>query len=266
MMVEIKASKSKDGLLLSGSMPVDLSAASALELFALKDGIYLLAIKGAIDNAGKPSKMQPIPTVATGALLSEKEKEVVRKLLSVRFDRRMPAEIAKLLSKEEKETLEGLMKRKLVHIFHGGKYEKEGVYNVSDFAFNSVREPSAPSQHAPLQQPLPINSAEHLEKNGWMVLENETDAKNFASAYPEKVKSGDVKGTRAFDRKYYFVKRGYYEAWEKEVQLSLAKSEKTAEEIAAELSMAPEGARCLLLHMCETGDILERHKGKFARA
>jgi len=265
MMVEIKASKTKEGLLLSGSLPADLPASPTLELFALKDGIYLLAVKGAIDKAGKPSQIQSSPAVATGALLSEKEKEVVRKLLSVRFDRRMPAEIAKLLSKEEKETLEGLMKRKLVHIFHGGKYEKEGVYNVSDSAFNSVREPPAPLQHAPQQQ-LPINSAEHLEKNGWMVLENETDAKNFASAYPEKVKSGDVKGIRAFDRKYYFVKRGYYEAWEKEAQLSLAKSEKTAEEIAAELGMAPEGARCLLLHMCETGDILERHKGKFARA
>lgn len=186
--------------------------------------------------------------------------------MSVRFDRRTPAEIARLVSKEEKETLDGLMKRKLVHIFHGGKYEKEGVYNVSESAFNSVREPPGTQQHSVAQQPLPISSPEHLDRNGWMVLESESDARNFAAAYPEKVKSGEVKGLRAFDRKYYFVKRGFYEAWEKPAQLALSKSEKTAEEIAAENGMAPEGARCLLLHMCETGDILEKHKGKFARA
>jgi hypothetical protein len=188
-----------------------------------------------------------------------------RSLLAVRFEKRTIAEMDRALGKEEKEILASLVKKELIQVFHGGKYEKSGVYNVSDFAFNAVREPSASAAPAPPSAP-PISSAAHLEKTGWMVLDDENAARAFAAAYPEKVKSGEVRGMRAFDRKYYFVTRAFAESWEKKVQLSLSKAEKSAEEIAGELGMEPMGCRCLLLHLCESGDVMEKKRGKFARA
>jgi DNA-directed RNA polymerase subunit N (RpoN/RPB10) len=71
---------------------------------------------------------------------------------------------------------------------------------------------------------------------------------------------------RAFDMKYYFVTKRFSEEWEKKVQLSLAKSDKTPEEIAGELGMEALGCRALLYHLCESGEVMEKHKGKFARA
>ena len=82
----------------------------------------------------------------------------------------------------------------------------------------------------------------------------------------EKIKSGEVRGTRAFDMKYYFVKRAYYEEWEKKVQLALTKSEKSTEEIAAAAGMPPDGCRAVLLHLCEEGEAMEKHRGKFTKA
>ena len=259
--MEIKATKTKDGLLLAGALPAELASSSSLELFPLKNGIYLLTIKGAISGA-------PAPHPAAGASqFSPGEKELLRKLLSIRFENRTPAEVGRAISKEEKLILESLMAKKAVQLFHGVKYEKEGVYNVSDFAFNSVREPSSqPSAPSGPMAPMSVSSVDHLDSFGWMVLENETDARGFGNAFSEKIKTGEVKGTRAFDMKYYFVKRAYFEEWEKKVQLSLSKSEKTTEEIAAAAGMPPDGCRAVLLHLCEEGEAMEKHRGKFTKA
>ena len=47
-MMEVKVQKTKDGAELSGSLPPEIANAASLELFLLRDGIYLLSIKGAI--------------------------------------------------------------------------------------------------------------------------------------------------------------------------------------------------------------------------
>lgn len=259
--VEVKVSKTKNGIELSGALPSELAGSDSLEVFALRDGIYLLSIRGRIDAAASRQRQDAQPE------LSGKEKEVVRKLLSIRFEKRTPAEVAKLLSKDEKELLDLLAKKKLVHVFHGGKYEKDGVYNVSDFAFNAVREPPANGgAAAPAPIAMPASSPEHLEKHGWMVLESDMEARGFGNAFPEKVKSGEVRGMRAFDRKYYFIKKSFAEEWERKVQLALGKGEKTAEELSSELGMAPEGCRALLFHLCESGEAMEKRRGKFSRA
>ena len=256
--MEIRAGRTKDGVLLTGDIPQEIASSPSLEIFPLRDGIYLLAIRGFAPKASASSSPKG------GPALPEKEKGVVRKLLSVRFEKRTPAEVARLLSREEKETLALLMKKGEVQLFHKGKYEQEGVYNVSDFAFNAVREP--PGAAVLQQAVLPISSPSHLEKHGWMVLESEPEARSFAASFPDKVKSGEVMGVRAFDRHFYFVTRRFYEEWAAKVQQTLSKSEKNSEEIAAEAGLAPEGCRALLFHLCEAGDAMEKHRGKFSKA
>ena len=262
-MAEVKVSRTREGILLSGRVPPELSSAQEMEIFPLRDGAYLLLLRGLLPHAAADAD-----GIARGAgpQMSEKEKGVVRKLLSVRFEKRTPEEAGRLLSREEKEILAVLMKKGLVQVFHKGKYEKDGVYNVSDSAFNSVREPSPPSASQPPQAPDDVSFVANLEKSGWMVLEDENAARGFALAFPEKVRSGEVRGMRAFDRKYYFVTRRFAEEWEKKVQLALSKSEKGAEELAAELGMDAPGCRALLYHLCESGEVMEKHRGKFVRA
>lgn len=265
-MADIKATKTKDGLLLSGPLPSELLSSTALGIIVLRDGSFLLT----------PKQEQP----RVSSLLNDKEKTVVKKLVSVRFEKRTPQEISSLLSKEEKETLESLLKKNIVHIFKGERYSKEGVYSISDFAFQQARgdeghanAPPKQSQTPSLQPSVqssaaspPISSPEHLEKFGWMILDNESDARSFSNSFPDRVRSGAVKGIRAFDRKYYFVSSGFVLTWEKKITAALSKGEKTAAEISSELSLNADGVLCLLHHMCESGDVLEKQKGKFARA
>jgi hypothetical protein len=270
--LELKIVRTKDGVLLSGALPSEIANSASLELFPLRDGAYLLSVKGFLDSAAKKNDAARQEARGTGgmAALSEKEKDLVRKLLAIRFEKRIPAEVGKGLSREENALLENLIKRGVVQVFHGGKYSDRGVYNISDAAFNAVREPvlSAPSPSAPPSTAVaaPVSSPEHLDKQGWMVLETEMDARNFANSYPEKVKTGEVRGVRAFDRKYYFVKKEFMEKWETEVLLCLGKSDKTPEEIAGEIGIPPGGCRALLLHLCENGEAMEKRRGKFSKA
>src|SRR3989344_9532183 len=226
-MAEIKVARTKDGILLSGNLPPELLSSSSVEVIQLRDGSFLVTPKAAQMGAGG------------------------------------------LLSKDESSTLESLMKRKIVHLFKEGKYSHEGVYSVSDFAFHQSRGDDN-REKQPISQrtaaPVPISSPEHLEKFGWMVLETDSDARNFSNAFPEKIRSGAVKGIRAFDRKFYFVTPQFVMLWEKKINSALGKGEKTAEEMANEIGLTAEGARCLLLHLCEAGELLEKHRGKFARA
>ncbi len=267
---------------MAGDLPAGFSEMQSLEAFHLRDGLYLVAAKGSLPASNSPQ-------------LDSIEKEVIRRLSSIQFDKRIPSEMAKIFGKEEGRALDGLVKKGMVQLFFGSKYSKEGVYKISDFAFQQSREPypPAPRQH-PLPQtpskpqpsssqpskasnqnaafqpsaasPPPISSPEHLEKFGYMVLDTEGEARNFASAHPDRIKSGEVKGVRAFDKKFYFVRNSFLSLYEKKIPSSLGKGEKTAEEVSDELGLSVEGGRALLLHLCESGELLEKHRGKFARA
>ena len=117
--MEVKVKKTKEGAELLGSLPPEIANASSLEVFPLRDGIYLLSIKGAI---GAQKAAGP---------LSEQERALVKKLLAIKFEKRTPNEVDKTLSSQERATLASLVEKKVVNVFRSSKYEN-GVYNVSE--------------------------------------------------------------------------------------------------------------------------------------
>ena len=281
--MEVKVQKTKDGVELLGSVPADIANAASLEIFPLRDGMYLICLKGALGRMGG--------AITDAGALSEPELALVKKLLAIKFERRTPTEVDKTLSIPEKATLASLMARKLVNVFRSEKYEK-GVYNVSDTVFGQTRDvlpvhaagaeagnrdvrsvasAAMVKSGAPMQQRTTTTTASQPPAHdplakGYLVLENEGDARALSSALGEKIKTGDASGLRAFDRKYYFIKKSFAEEWQPKIQALLEKGDKTAEEVAREIGLNVEGCRALLLHMSEGGELLEKSKGKFALA
>lgn len=253
--MELKVKKTQSGVELSGSLPPEISDAASLEIFPLRDGTYLVAVKGAIEKARNASS------------LSNDEKALLKKLLAIRFEKRTPTDVDRTLSAREREILALLVKKKLVTVFRSGKYEK-GVYNVSDAAFGQAREGDAVrlvggSAHA-------AAGTEHASHDplarGYLVLENEGDARNLSNSLADRIKAGEVSGLRSFDRKYYFIRKAFAGQWQPKLQAALEKGDKTAEELAKETGLEAEGCRAILLHLCEGGELLEKSKGKFALA
>lgn len=248
--MEIRVAKAKDGVLLSGAVPQEIATAGTIEIFPLRDGAYLVIAKGL---PGRPKA----PFGSEGISLTEAERLVVKRLSAIRFENRTVADVNRALSPKERETLEGLLQKKLVSVFKSAKYS-EGVYSIADAAY--------PQPRALSQQHIPATPAEGLEKLGFASVESENEAKALAAAFSERLKTGEVRGLRAFDRRYYFIKRSFAEEWDKKVLLALSKGDKTAEETALAVGLAPEGCLALLLHLCESGEALEKARGKFARA
>jgi len=253
--VKLRVKRTQAGVALEGSVPEEIAGAEAAEIFPLRGGMYLFAVAGAIDGAGGGRH---------GAVaLSGEEKALLKKLLAIRFERRTPDEVGRALSAGERGMLASLAQRNVVTVFRSRKYEK-GVYNVSDAAFGQAREgdaghaaSGAAPQQAAMQDPL---------ARGWLVLENEGDARRLSGALAGRIAAGEVSGLKAFDRKYYFIKKSFAAKWRPKLLSALEKGGRTAEELAGEAGLDAEGCRALLLHMGEEGELLEKGRGRFALA
>ena len=263
----MKITKVNGGALLSGEMPEALLNSGTLEIFELKKGAYLVTVKGFVGNSAEHGQK---------ARLLPNENELLRKLSLIRFENRVPEEVDQTLSQEEKKTLASLISKGFVEIFHGRKYKSGGVYNIPDFAYSHAKEygmqPAVPAQEAKPEQPAAARQSPKsanlifLEKNGWLILESEQDAKYFGNETAEAVKAGTVSGLKSFDGKYYFITKKFSEEAGARLKKSLEKSEKTADELARETNIPAEGCRALLAHLGESGDLLEKKKGKYALA
>jgi len=265
--MEVKVQKTREGAELLGSLPPEIANAASLEIFPLRDGMCLICPKGVLDRAGG---------TAMGAL-SEPELALVKKLLAIKFERRTPPEVDRTLSGAEKATLSSLMARKVVNIFRSGKYEK-GVYNVSDNVFGQARDvlpvhaagQGGGKAAAPMPQRAATPAAQPQARDplarGYLVLENEGDARQLSGMLAERIKAGEVAGLRAFDRKYYFIRKDFASAHRPKIVSALEKGDKTPEELVRVLGLEPEACLAILLHMAEEGELLEKSKGKFALA
>jgi hypothetical protein len=102
-----------------------------------------------------------------------------------------------------------------------------------------------------------------LEKQGFLVVENEAEAKELSKALEARIKTGDVKGVRGFDKKFYIVSREFYESNVAKVMNSPPKSEFTAAEVTGIVKTPEPGAAALLQVMKEEGQLLEKRRGYY---
>lgn len=102
-----------------------------------------------------------------------------------------------------------------------------------------------------------------LEKNGFLVVDNEEQAKAVSKALEVQIKQGLVQGVRGFDKRFYIVTREFYETNAARVLGGSQKKECTAQEVAGLLKTSESGALAVLQVMKEEGDALEKRRGVF---
>ncbi|MBI5226404.1 hypothetical protein HY994_04160 [Candidatus Micrarchaeota archaeon] len=129
---------------------------------------------------------------------------------------------------------------------------------------------TAPSASASSTKPN-LNSANlfastgtELDRYGYLVLDNEMDAKGFSHRFESQIKGGDIKGVRGFDKKFYLASRAYIETFADKLLVAL-KEPKTVADLAALTKQPQEGVLCILYLLKEEGEIIEKKKGLFVR-
>jgi hypothetical protein len=245
-------------------LPPELASNDELELFQLRDGYYLLSVPlgGARRAPERPAR---------DGMVSEQEKAVLRKLLSIRFENRVPAYVGKALNEQEKSVLRELERKGLVNVFKGRKYV-EGVYNINDSIYPLLAQkgearrpdeaPAARQERPPESQP-PASQIGLLDTRGFIIIADKREAMMLSEQLNGRMKSGAVVGVKGFDNKFYAVTRDYFTSSEAKIARVL-KEEMDAPSIAEAAKLDREGCIAVLRLMAENGEIIEKKKGVFA--
>jgi hypothetical protein len=239
-------------------LPPEITGHEELELFPLKDGYYLLTVP-----LGQPVQKQK-------GGISDVERAVLKKLLSIRFENRTPAYVAKALSEREKAVLGELEQKRIVNVFRGNKY-KDGVYNISDSIYPLLsQKDTKPGAEAGIERsapprdvPQPSGAFSLLNSRGFIIVQDKREAMMLSEQLAQEMKRGDVVGVKGFDGKFYIVTRSYFNDGRNKIDNAL-KEDMDAPSIASKTKLDPDGCIAILRLMAEAGDVLERKRGVFA--
>jgi hypothetical protein len=242
-------------------LPQEMAGEEELELFRLKDGYYLLSLP--LGGKAPAEARREAPAQAGREQISEREREVLRKLLSIKFENRIPAYVNKALTESDKEVLGELERRGLVNVFRGKKYT-EGVYNIRDSIYPILANKGTAEPRQPPQQPSGRQgSISLLRSQGFLIVQDKREAMGLSEQLGPQMKSGQVIGVKGFDSKFYIVTRDYFSRAEARIAPAL-KEDMDAPSIASETKLDPEGCMAVLRIMAENGQIIEKKKGVFA--
>ncbi len=102
-------------------------------------------------------------------------------------------------------------------------------------------------------------------KSYW-ILESEQEAVEFSRRHGDEIQRGEIVGVRAFDGKFYAVKRETYTYILRKIIDSLKRSPKTLEELSGAINEPRDLVKAVLEIAREEGVILERGDGTYAYA
>lgn len=243
-------------------LPQEFADFESIEIFRLRDGFYLLALP--LEQIKKLG-MAEAETVAEGKTVTDEEKEVIMKLLSVRFEQRTPKNVAKTLSPKELEILKILEKKGFVNVFVGRKYA-EGVYNVDDRIFSMLQSRKTGQSKAgttPRRPAAPPSEAEGiLGKKGYLVL-SEKEALAMMGKLKEHLKRGELRGLKGFDNNYYVINSKFFAESSRKILKALDK-ERSIGEIMKATRMDEDAVKAVLNFLAESGEVIEKRKGVYA--
>ncbi|VVC04618.1 Uncharacterised protein [Candidatus Bilamarchaeum dharawalense] len=235
-------------------LPPEMAKYDEVEFFLLRDGYYLIS-----PPLGSSVPEQKVPPTGD---MSEKERTVLKKLLSIKFENRTPAYVSKMFSDSERETLGDLEQKKLINLFKGRKYV-DGVYNIPDSTYSLVQRPdSRPSvpQTSPSQS---MGTIAVLNSKGFVIIQDKREAFAFSEESSRELKSGAVIGVKGFDGKFYAVSREYFSTAKNKIT-AILKKDMDLPSIASTTKLDPDGCTAVLRLMAENGDIIEKKRGVFA--
>lgn len=256
-----------------------------LELVEVKPGIYSLispeALAGKVEarEAGAPAPGEAVKAEAAGEakpgpvgaqLLSAEELKLLKKLDRIPYGERLPAGVQKMLLEDEKRLLDEMIAKGFVRVYKKGKYLQTGVYDIPSRIYPLVRQKPVPMpQDAPgerVSEKEALTWDGHLGRYGYVIVENEVDAKAASAKLEQEIKSGEILGTRGFDRKYYVAQRRFYDAWSSRIWQLLRQGERGCADVAKALGMSEVACKVALELMREQGEIIEKKKGLYAIA
>ncbi len=229
---------------------------------------------------------QQAPQAVSGPNVTNDELAVLKKLDTIRYNDRTKEKLKQALNQGERKILVGLIKRKLVSPFKkaGEQTFKYGiaksVYNKYLLGKREPREKQQPQKAVTVQIQIPqiriperilqaqpagggTSTLEMLEQNGFLVVANQTEASAISAELEASIRSGQVIGTRAFNRKYYITMKSFVSKNAQKIMKAIGTKTTSVADISKATGIDEEGCRAILYIMAENGDITESKRDTF---
>ncbi len=253
-------------------------------LFAKKNDIVDLLTKLQTTGPSVPAQQQ-----SAGITVDSKELAILQKLDTLRYNDRTKDKVNAMLSPDERQTLQLLLKKKFVSLFKKAS-EQEFKYgiakNIYDMFLYGKRQktggvqPSAvmpASSSKPIEPPVRQKQWEQklggssaytslLETKGFVVLQNEADASSLSAALEDSIRRGLVLGTRAFNKKFYIATRNFINQNAPKIMGALGDKGRDVEGLSKDTGVEEDGIRAILYIMSESGDVTEVRRDIFKLA
>ncbi|BCS90787.1 MAG: hypothetical protein ARM1_0244 [Candidatus Micrarchaeota archaeon] len=192
--------------------------------------------------------------------VSERELMLLKQITALKSNERTVKNIEAKLNNEEKETLNDLLRKGFIIKFKKANEEEER-YTIPESIYEAISNGSYIVESAPAD-PIDIKYRELMD-NGYTIIESENEAVHLSKRIEDLVKRGYILATRAFDRKYYIVKKELVERYYKKIISLLKESEYTLEQLAEKLDIDKRMLNAILVQLEEQGEILEVKKNVF---
>ena len=265
-----------------------LSEGQEVEFLRNDDGSYRVIRKDDTYGDGREAGATAQQMARKASLTpSQGEIAVLKKIDTLRYQMRTVENVNKLLTQDEKAVMKSLLQKKFVNLFNS----KDGnsVYSISkDVYDNFLMRKKSPQNIAPapqarayqqprsaayvqhMRQPLasytPATETEEvamLEKEGYIVLQSESQAAAISSALEESIRKGHVLGTRAFNRKFYIVLRSFMEKNGPQLIKLIGSGTSKTTDLSAKTGIDEEGIRAILYLLSESGEVSEKRRDAF---
>ena len=245
-------------------------------------------------GAGAPAKQ-----AAAGAgsvQVDAKELVILQKLDTLRYNDRTKDKVNAMLTPEERQTLQGMVKKDFVGLFKKSNEQEfkysisKGIYDMFLYGKRPKAVAAAAAPNAPIVAATPAISykmaepvkqkaweqklgggsayTSMLDSKGFVVVQSEAEASSLSAALEESIRQGQVLGTRAFNKKFYIATRSFINQNLTRIMRQLDNKDKgvSVEEISKETGIDEDGIRAILYIMSESGDVTEMRRDVFKLA
>jgi len=237
----------------SGSIIIDAKDFAGLgfpddrdvEVLKVEEGVWVITQKAVPQKAaGK----EPEPE-KKAAEVDEVEQRIIGYLKNRPFKERVEGIFENSLSKEELKKFREMIKKEIVVRFKSNEKYKKSVYQVTETETRNFDN---------VEKGIEEFS---LEKDGFIVVRNEQRAKRLSDELADRIKAGQIMGTRNFEGTFYIIDSGFYSEKSEKV-LGKLKELRTANlgTLCKDLSLTPTLVRIVCAFLGEEGQILEKRR------
>jgi hypothetical protein len=220
-------------------------------LIRVAEGVFLL-LDQALSVEGQPRNEHE----------QELDKKILDKLVQSGLKERVEGRFERMLNEQERKRFEKLVAEGRVIKFKLSDKYKKAVYKLPEELNKSDNKSEQMHSEEEQAEATPL---EVLETQGYVIIDSEAEARRFSETMRAAVQSGEVRGVKSFDGKYYVISTELLERYAPKVLSVLSdQGPASVEQISAHIKTDSLLVKTVCELLRESGQVVEKRRNIYA--